>query len=32
VEANNLLSHRYVDYGNVAQPGFWLSAGVKFGI
>ncbi len=29
LEANNLLSKRYVDYGNVPQPGFWLTAGVK---
>ena len=29
VEANNLLSHRYVDYGNVPQPGLWMMAGIK---
>ena len=29
VEANNLTSHRYVDYGNVPQPGIWMTAGVK---
>ena len=30
IEGNNLLSHRYVDYGNVPQPGFWLTVGAKF--
>jgi len=29
LEANNLFSHTYVDYGNVPQPGFWLTAGCK---
>ena len=29
VEGNNLTSHRYVDYGNVPQPGFWLMVGAK---
>ncbi len=28
VEGNNLLDKTYVDYGNVAQPGFWFVAGV----
>ena len=28
-EANNLLSHRYVDYGNVRQPGLWLTSGIS---
>lgn len=32
VEANNLLSRQYVDYGNVRQPGFWLIAGVAINI
>jgi iron complex outermembrane receptor protein len=32
VEGNNLLSHRYVDYGNVTQPGCWLMAGVSVDI
>ena len=32
VEGNNLLSHRYVDYGNVPQPGFWLMVGAKYHI
>ncbi len=27
IDANNLLSKRYVDYGNVPQPGFWIKAG-----
>jgi iron complex outermembrane receptor protein len=30
VEGNNLLNHRYVDYGNVPQPGFWLMVGAKY--
>jgi iron complex outermembrane receptor protein len=29
IEADNLLSHRYVDYGNVPQPGCWVMAGMK---
>jgi iron complex outermembrane receptor protein len=29
VKVNNLLNHRYVDYGNVPQPGCWLMAGVR---
>ena len=29
VEGNNLTSHRYTDYGNVPQPGFWLMVGAK---
>ena len=32
VEGNNLLSHRYVDYGNVPQPGLWLKIGAKYHI
>ena len=32
VEGNNLASHRYVDYGNVPQPGCWLMFGVKYHI
>ncbi|MBR1547423.1 MAG: TonB-dependent receptor [Prevotella sp.] len=28
-EGNNLLSHRYVDYGNVRQPGMWITVGAK---
>ena len=32
IEGNNLLSHRYVDYGNVPQPGFWLMVGAKYHI
>jgi iron complex outermembrane receptor protein len=30
VAANNLLSHRYVDYGNVPQPGCWLTGGITY--
>ena len=29
-EANNLLNHHYVDYGNVPQPGIWLMAGATY--
>ncbi len=29
VEGNNLTSHRYVDYGNVPQPGCWIISGLK---
>ena len=32
MEANNLLGKRYVDYGNVRQPGTWLIAGVKYNL
>ncbi|MBR5688580.1 MAG: TonB-dependent receptor [Prevotella sp.] len=30
VEAANLLDKDYVDYGNVPQPGLWLTAGLKW--
>ena len=30
LEGNNLTSKRYVDYGNVPQPGCWFVAGAKF--
>jgi iron complex outermembrane receptor protein len=30
IEANNLTAHRYVDYGNVPQPGFWLTVGARY--
>ena len=29
-EANNLFSTQYVDYGNVKQPGLWMTAGVRY--
>ncbi len=29
LEGNNLTSKRYVDYGNVPQPGCWFVAGMK---
>ena len=29
LEGNNLTSHRYVDYGNVPQPGCWITGGMK---
>ena len=32
IEGNNILSHRYVDFGRLQQPGFWFIAGVKFHI
>ena len=30
LEGNNLTSKRYVDYGNIPQPGIWLTAGMKY--
>lgn len=30
IEANNLFGAKYVDYGNVPQPGAWFIAGVKY--
>ena len=30
VEGNNLTSHRYVDYGNVPQPGCWITTGFSW--
>ena len=30
VEGNNLTGHRYVDYGNVPQPGCWVIGGLKW--
>ena len=32
IEGNNLISHRYVDFGNLKQPGFWFIAGAKINI
>ena len=32
IEGNNLTNHRYVDYGNVPQPGAWVIAGVKIAL
>ena len=29
LEGNNLTGHQYVDYGNVPQPGCWITGGVK---
>ena len=29
VAANNLLNRTYVDYGNVPQPGTWITAGIS---
>jgi len=29
IEGNNLTGHRYVDYGNVPQPGCWITGGIK---
>ena len=28
IDGNNLTNHRYVDYGNVLQPGCWVKVGV----
>ncbi len=30
IETNNLTNKRYVDYGNVPQPGCWVMAGAKW--
>ncbi|MBQ9678848.1 MAG: TonB-dependent receptor [Prevotella sp.] len=30
IEGNNLTSKRYVDYGNVPQPGCWFVVGTRF--
>ena len=30
VEGNNLTNHQYIDYGNVPQPGCWITGGVKW--
>ena len=32
METNNLFGKRYVDYGNVRQPGVWVMIGVKYHI
>ena len=32
IKGNNLTGHRYVDYGNVPQPGAWVIAGVKIAL
>lgn len=32
VESNNLLNRSYVDYGNVAQPGVWMVAGLSINL
>lgn len=31
LEANNILDKRYMDYGNVVQPGAWFMAGIRVG-
>lgn len=30
VSLNNLCDKRYVDLGNIGQPGFWLSGGISY--
>jgi len=32
IAGNNLTNHRYVDYGNVPQPGCWLTIGGSLAI
>jgi len=32
VEANNIFDKGYVDYGNVQQPGTWITCGIKWKI
>lgn len=29
IEANNLFNRKYVDYGNIPQPGLWVIGGIK---
>jgi iron complex outermembrane receptor protein len=29
IEANNLINRKYVDYGNIPQPGLWVIGGIK---
>jgi iron complex outermembrane receptor protein len=29
-EATNLIDNKYVDYGNVPQPGRWIRTGIRF--
>ena len=30
VQANNIFSKEYFDFGNVPQPGFWVMVGVNY--
>ena len=32
VQGNNLPSHKYYDFANIQQPGFWFMGGVKMNI
>ncbi len=34
LKGNNITAHRYVDFGNLPQPGFWFMAGasINFGL
>tara|TARA_B100000900_G_scaffold377487_1_gene360978 strand:- start:106 stop:1989 length:1884 start_codon:yes stop_codon:yes gene_type:complete len=32
LELNNLLDKKYVDFGNIPQPGRWLRAGIKINL
>jgi iron complex outermembrane receptor protein len=32
VSATNIFNTRYFDFGNIAQPGRWIKAGVSFEI
>ena len=32
VNANNIFNNRYVDFGNIPQSGFWLSAGASYSL
>lgn len=29
---NNLYNKKYIDYGNIEQPGFWLSGGLSYAL
>ena len=32
LEANNIFDKDYVDYGNIPQPGIWITAGARINI
>jgi iron complex outermembrane receptor protein len=32
VNANNVFNAAHVDYGNIPQPGRWITAGINFSL
>ncbi|NLY25351.1 MAG: TonB-dependent receptor, partial [Bacteroidales bacterium] len=30
MQVNNLFNTTHVDFGNIPQPGFWLSGGISY--